>query len=344
MKKINVDNKYNIFLEENLHYKIPETVKKKYPLSKVFMITDDIVYNLYGENLFELLKSSGIILGKIIFQNGEKIKSLDNLFLIYDKLIDFNMNRNDIILAIGGGVIGDMSGFIASTYMRGIKFINVPTTLLSIVDSSVGGKTAINHEKGKNIIGTFYDPDEVFIDINYLNTLPEREYDSGMAEIIKYSLIADEKLFESLNSIVDIEKIIERCLEIKRDVVTKDRKEKNLRKILNFGHTIGHALEAITKYSYYTHGEAISIGMHEITKIFEKKGLTENGTSEKIKNLLMKYNLPFSIEDKYKKDLINYIKHDKKTVSDKIDLVYIPKIGKSEIIREDFDIFNEIFY
>lgn len=347
MKNINVDNIYDIHIEKNLNKKIPKIIKKNYN-NKLVIFTDDIVYNLYAKTLYQNLKKLNLDLDIIIFPHGESIKNFDNLKKSYDFLIDSNMTRDGVIIAMGGGVIGDLGGFVASTYMRGIRYIQIPTTLLAMVDSSVGSKTAINHKKGKNLIGSFYSPDLVLIDSEFTKTLDNRELSSGIAEIIKYSCIKDKKLFNTLENInknslnSHIIDIIKTCLEIKRDIVVKDEKEKNIRKILNFGHTLGHALEAITNYEVYTHGEAISIGMYQISLLFEKSGKSEKGISEKIKNLLLKYDLPTEINKKYKNHLIEYIKMDKKSSKDKIDLINVPQIGKAEIVKENFEFFNQI--
>ena len=235
------------------------------------VVTSKKVYKLYKDD-FNFSKEELFIL-----PDGEKEKNYNNYLKIMRKAIELGLTRSDVIIALGGGVVGDIAGFAASTYMRGIDFIQVPTTLLSSVDSSVGGKTAVDFEGSKNVIGTFYQPKKVFININFFETLDERQLKSGMGEIIKYALIEEscgyktpQFLFEFLTlgyekikerEPLTIIRMIEYCLNLKIAVVTQDEKESGLRRILNLGHTLGHALESITKYSKYTHGEAVAYGL-----------------------------------------------------------------------------------
>ena len=246
-----------------------------------------------------------------------------------------------MILTLGGGVIGDLGGFVASTFLRGVPFIQVPTTLLAQVDSSVGGKVAVDLDKGKNLVGSFYHPKKVIIDPEVLNSLSDRVFNDGMAEVIKYGCIKDKEFFNNLlqyenkeEVMNNIEYIIHNCCKIKKEVVEKDEKDTGERMLLNFGHTIGHAIEQYYNYNKYTHGEAVAIGMYEITKISEASFETEKGTADIIKNILIKYNLP------YKLDIdINEIKEtislDKKNIDNKLNLIFISKIGESKIVKRD---------
>lgn len=353
MSTININNKYSVYIEKNILQKIPPILKSNYYNSKIFLFTDDVVYDIYGKELIEKIKSQNLTIGYKVYPQGESIKSLDSVKIAYDAMIDFNMSRNDIIIALGGGVVGDFAGFMASTFMRGIRYISIPTTLLSQVDSSVGGKTAINHPQGKNLIGTFYNPENVYIDVDTLSTLKDTQISDAMAEIIKYSLIMDKNLYNFLSNInsyqelmSNIEHIITTCLQIKAKIVTEDEKESGIRRILNYGHTIGHALESITYYQKYTHGQAVAIGMCEISKIFEEKGRCKEGTYQKIVSICKKYHLPTKLLPEYAHQIPHYIKNDKKISSDIIHLVNVPSIGKSEVIDCPiwiFDIFKKMY-
>ena len=246
-----------------------------------------------------------------------------------------------MILTLGGGVIGDLGGFIASTYLRGVAFIQVPTTLLAQVDSSVGGKVGVDLEKGKNLVGSFYHPKRVIIDPLVLNTLNDRVFNDGMSEVIKYGCIKDKEFFFNLLSYKDkeevmknIEYIIYNCCKIKKEVVENDEKDTGERMLLNFGHTIGHAIEQYYKYSRYTHGEAVAIGMYEITKISESLNESKEGTSKLIKDILIQYNLPYNLDLKLE-DIRETIALDKKNLNKKLNLIFISEIGKSKIVQRN---------
>ena len=304
--------------------KLYEITKNK---QRLFVISKK-VYKLYADQL-NLSKEEIFIL-----KDGECEKNINNYLKILKQAISIGLTRKDVIIAIGGGVVGDIAGFVAATYMRGIDFIQVPTTLLAAVDSSVGGKTAIDIDNGKNIVGAFYQPKAVYININFINTLDNRQFMSGMAEVIKYSFIENNcgyenplYLFELLTlakdkilarESVSIAKIIEYCLKLKIAVVTKDEKENGLRKVLNFGHTYGHVLEAITKYKKYTHGEAIIFGMYFIIDwAYKNEFITYTNYKISIE-LLEKYGYK-RLEKKYPPELIvDIIKKDKKADSNEI--------------------------
>lgn len=250
-----------------------------------------------------------------------------------------------MILTFGGGVVGDLGGFAASTLLRGIKFIQIPTSLLAQIDSSIGGKVAVNLPKGKNLVGSFYHPEAVFIDPNLLDTLKERFIADGMAEVIKYGCIRDKELFFKLLNyksqeelFENIEEVIYNCCDIKRAVVEDDEKDLGIRMILNFGHTLGHVIENYYNYEKYTHGEGVAIGMHHITKKSEELGLTEKGTAELIEEILKKYGLPFEMPKIAREDILKTINLDKKSHVNDISLVLIEKIGDAflkKISRED---------
>ncbi|MDP2167853.1 MAG: 3-dehydroquinate synthase [Thermodesulfovibrionales bacterium] len=239
--------------------------------ARTAIVSNPTVYKLYGDTVYESMAEAGFEPVKVIVPDGEEYKTLLWAEHILGKLLSAKLDRSSFIVALGGGVIGDMAGFAASTYMRGIRFVQAPTTLLAQVDSSVGGKTGVNHPLGKNMIGAFWQPSLVWIDTATLGTLPKKEFIAGMAEVIKYGIIRDSEFFEfigknkkdilNLNSKA-LTRIIKRSCEIKAEVVSKDERESGLRAILNCGHTVGHAIETVTGYTRYLHGEAVAIGMH----------------------------------------------------------------------------------
>ena len=262
--------------------------------------------------------------------HGEKSKSMETAYSILDKMVNYKITRNCLIIALGGGVIGDLSGFIASIYMRGVDFIQIPTTLLSQIDSSVGGKVGINSSNMKNAIGSFYQPKMVLIDPDTLTTLSKKEFSNGIAEMIKYGMISDKTLFINLlenNLLTNIEKYIEKCIIIKKSFVVDDVFDKGKRQALNFGHTIGHAIEKHSNYSLL-HGEAISIGMVLMSKNYIYH--------DDLIKVLKKYNLPIKYEYD-KTEILEYIKTDKKATINSINIVLVEKIGSSIIKNIEFE-------
>ena len=239
---------------------------------KALIVSNPVIYKHYGEIVVNSLASAGFDVAHLILPAGERFKTANSLQKIYDAALDHRLERSSAIIALGGGVIGDMSGYAAATWLRGIGLVQVPTTLLAMVDSAIGGKTGINHPQGKNLIGAFYQPRLVWIDPEVLKTLPAREFRSAMAEVIKYGVIWDRELFDLLAkcdrldqlryvSAELLQTILYRCAKAKAEVVSKDEKEGNLRAILNYGHTVGHAIESVTNYRLYNHGEAVGLGM-----------------------------------------------------------------------------------
>ena len=276
---------------------------------------------------------------------GEETKSLKTVEDIYHKLTSFRMDRTSPLIALGGGVIGDITGFVASTYLRGVPYIQIPTTLLAQVDSSVGGKTGVNLDEGKNLVGTFYQPRLVLIDTECLKTLDQRDFVSGMAEVIKYGVIRNPSLFSylqenhkkllSLHS-QSLSRVIRSSCQIKGRVVAKDEQEKGIRSILNFGHTIGHALETLTGYRQYSHGEAVAMGMVAASLISLRLGVCNKQTHEDIKDLIRKMGLPSALPDRFTPDdYVHLIKLDKKVRSEKIRFIAVERIGKVRIIEID---------
>lgn len=325
---------YPIFIKSGLINDLGENLKKLHNNRKLALITDNNVFNIYGEKIINNLSTDGYEIKTIKIKPGENSKSLDNLNYIYNELVEYNLTKSDLIVTLGGGVIGDLGGFAASTFLRGIPYVQVPTTLLSQVDSSVGGKVAINLPKGKNLVGSFYHPKGVYIDPEVLNTLDKRYFYDGMAEVIKYGCIRDKNLFYKLLSyndknelFDDMGKIIYTCCKIKSDIVKVDERDKGLRMILNFGHTIGHGIEKIFDYEGYTHGEGVAIGMYNITKKSEEMGITAQNTSQKIMEILKKYNLPYSMPKLDYNKLIDSIYLDKKSRGDMINLILLKEIG-----------------
>ncbi|MDR2879352.1 MAG: 3-dehydroquinate synthase [Fusobacteriales bacterium] len=331
------ENSYDILFGSGLLKNLPEYIKRVYKGKKLFIITDNNVEKYYREQLESVLEDYDFTF--YILKAGEKSKTLDNVAKIYKAMINSSLSRDDLVVAFGGGVTGDIAGFAAATYMRGVPFIQIPTTLLSQVDSSVGGKVGVDLEEGKNLVGAFNQPKIVLIDTSVLKTLTDRYFFDGLAEVVKYGCIYDENLFSLLESLKSrnevmehIEDILFRSCDIKREVVEEDEKEHGLRMILNFGHTVGHGLEQYYNYEKYTHGEAVSLGMAEILETGEKEGITEKGSLERVKRLLMQLNLP--VEDKYnREDVIKIMKRDKKNKKGEVNFVMIEKIGKYKIVK-----------
>ena len=278
--KVNTGRKYEIIIDRGIINHCGEYIKKVSSPTRIAVVTDSNVHALYSQSVITSLKQSGFIVSEFVFKAGETSKNFRTIEAIYSHLADNNITRKDMILALGGGVTGDMAGFAAATYLRGIEFVQVPTSLLAQVDSSVGGKTGYDIPQGKNLVGAFWQPSVVLIDPDTLSTLPERYLNDGMAEVIKYGCIKSAGLFRLLKKgrdELDIENIIHRCVSIKRDVVQKDEKESGERKLLNFGHTIGHALEKIYEYKKLSHGEAVAIGMVMMTKASEQSDKKSSG-------------------------------------------------------------------
>ncbi|SHK08803.1 3-dehydroquinate synthase [Paramaledivibacter caminithermalis] len=344
-----LQKKYPIIIEKGIIEKIGKEIKKIYKNKKIAIITDSNIEGLYGKKIIDVLNKCDFETKTIVILPGEKSKSLESAEYIYGELLDFEMTRGDMIIAFGGGVVGDLAGFVASTLLRGIPFIQVPTSLLAQIDSSVGGKVAVNLPQGKNLVGTFYHPEAVFIDPDLLETLDERFLYDGMAEVIKYGCIKDKKLFDRLMTfeskkelLNNIDEIILRCCEIKSNVVERDEKDRGERMLLNFGHTIGHAIEKYYGYKKYTHGEAVAIGMYNITKKSEAMGITEKGTAELIKKILIKYNLPYKMPMTERKNFMEAIGLDKKNKGDNLNIVLIKEIGYGyikNIDRKDIEIY-----
>lgn len=342
--KLTVDlshSSYDIIIQKGLLNYLSKEISEVFKGKKIFILTDKNVDKFYGDKVLKELSDFGYDTKKLVLEAGEETKSFFTLPKIYDELLNFKITRSDLIITLGGGVIGDLGGFVASTYLRGIPFIQVPTTLLAQVDSSVGGKVGIDLDRGKNLVGSFYHPKKVIIDPEVLKSLSDRVFNDGMAEVIKYGCIKDKDFFDNLLKYKDkeevmnnIEYIIHNCCKIKKEVVEKDEKDTGERMLLNFGHTIGHAIEKYYKYNKYTHGEAVAIGMYEITKISEASFETEKGTADIIKNILIKYNLPYKLDINLN-EIKETISLDKKNINNKLNLIFLNKIGESKIVKRE---------
>jgi 3-dehydroquinate synthase len=343
--KIITDNSYDIIIGTKLSL-IASEIERWKAVSKYFIITDANVKQLYGDDFLKILRSNKIEAQLLSILAGERSKTRITKEQLEDKLLKLKADRSSLIIALGGGVIGDLAGFVAATLLRGIPFIQIPTTLLSQVDSSIGGKVAVDHPHGKNLIGAFYQPKKVFIDVGTLKTLPEKEFRNGMAEVIKYAAILDSKLFSYLEKnhtkiINHFDKgihhpsplihLINRCCELKKIIVEKDERENGLRRILNFGHTIGHAVELLSNYKL-SHGEAVAIGMVAEAKISVARGMLDQSTVERLNRLLQLYKLPTSIPSRMNTDkIVRLTLHDKKIHRGNIQYTLLDKIGKAVV-------------
>lgn len=345
LKSLKVDlgeRSYDIFFGQGILTDAGKLCRNSKLGERAMVVTNATIGGYYLEPLKESLAKEDIAVTSIEISEGEQFKNIDTLKCIYDALISENMDRASFLVALGGGVIGDITGFAAATYLRGISFVQVPTSLLAQVDSSVGGKTGINHEKGKNLIGAFHQPRIVLIDANTLDTLPDREFISGLAEIVKYGIVYDKNFFDFISGnagkLLERDKdclmsVVRRSCEIKASVVTKDERECGVRATLNFGHTIGHAVESLTEYKTYLHGEAISIGMVQAARISEKMGYSDNADTEQIVSLLEKLRLPVDLPPFSASSYVDAILHDKKVKDGIITFVLNNGIGAYSLVK-----------
>jgi len=306
--------------------------------TRIAVVTNPIVARLYRQAVEQSLTAAGFKPTVVQVPDGEEHKNLAWLAFLYDRLVDARLDRDSAIIALGGGVIGDLSGFTAATFQRGLPFIQVPTTLLAQVDSSVGGKTAVNHSGGKNLIGAFHQPRLVWIDVTTLKTLPRREVQAGMAEVIKHAAILGPSLFDLLESDLDrvmgldptllVEVVRQNCA-IKAAVVGEDERESGYRAVLNFGHTIGHAIEVLTDYRGFLHGEAVAIGMASAARLSQARGICTPAVAERVIALLRRAGLPTDIPGELiGRHLALAIAADKKVSGDKVKFVCIEDIGR----------------
>ncbi len=342
------ERSYDIMVGSNNLIRVVDFLRER-NYSKKGIVTNETIYRIYKDTIEKLSRE---IDGEVfIIPDGEEYKNILWFYYLHGMLLKKRFDRSSLLIAFGGGVIGDITGFVASTYMRGIDYIQVPTTLLAQVDSSVGGKTGINHPLGKNMIGTFYQPVIVVIDVDMLKTLPEREFRAGMAEVIKYGVIWSKDLFMYLREYhEDIKKlsakhlihIIRESLKIKAEVVSKDEKESGLRAILNYGHTVGHSIETLTDYRTYLHGEAVAMGMYAEARISEIVMGIEPEVATAVKELITLYDLPSEIPSRFNpEDILRTMELDKKARGGKLKMalpletgrVVIKTVERNDVIR-----------
>ena len=310
--------------------------------TKVGIITNPTVSGLHIKKLLSKLNAKEVHI--VTLPDGEEYKNFESINFGLDRLFDAKFDRNSVLIAFGGGVIGDMTGFMASIFLRGIKFIQIPTTLLSMVDSSVGGKTGINNKYGKNLIGAFYQPEVVYIDPSFLDTLPKREFSAGMAEVIKMAVMFNKEFFEGIkNNSLSIAEIIKKSVETKADVVSQDEKEKGIRSVLNYGHTFGHVIENLTNYSTYLHGEAVAIGMVMANRLAVKLGYLSENEEKEIKEVLKNNDLPVYYKIENVEDFYEHFFADKKTLNNSIKFIIPNGIGNYKIVKDiDKDVIIDV--
>lgn len=335
---------YDILIGEGLLGTVGKLLRQYELRDRVVVVTNPTVAGLYLQTVLEALQAADFDAAVIEIPDGESYKSLEQAQRIYDFLVAGKYDRNTIILALGGGVIGDLSGFAAATYMRGVRLVQCPTTLLSQVDSSVGGKVAVNHPQGKNLIGAFYQPNLVVSDVVTLKTLPERELASGMAEVLKHGVIADENYYTLVSADLDqvlqlnstfMTYVVSGSCRIKADVVQSDEKEQGLRAILNFGHTIGHSLESLTGYQVYTHGEGVFLGMLAGIKLAERIGwLPDDNLGTSLQKTIEVLGAPKLIKDLAARDIYETLFLDKKVKQGKIRWVLPKCLGEVKVTSE----------
>jgi len=339
------DRSYDICIGDGLLECVGKQASKLNLGHRCAIVTDSNVSPLYGEKVIQSLTNKGFSVEKIVVKAGETSKSLKVVGQCYDEIARMRLERKSFILALGGGVVGDLAGFLAATYMRGIDFVQVPTTLLAQVDSSVGGKVGVNLKAGKNLVGAFYQPRFVLCDLEALNTLPEREFRAGLGEVIKYGIIYDAGLFRRLErdmakvlkrDALVLSAIVARCCEIKAEVVRQDETEGGLRAILNFGHTIGHAIEAVEGYGKYLHGEAVSIGAVAVAQLSTKVLGLPVTDAARIENLFRQAGLPtgLRLSAAQQKSVFDAMFLDKKVAGGEVKFVLASSIGKVEFGRK----------
>ena len=335
--KEEADNSYGIFIGEGLFGNLAGELKQKPVANAYAIIADYVVADIYGKKLLKSFQKESLHAHLITFPAGEKSKSRKTKERIENAMLNLGFGRDSCIIALGGGVVGDLAGFVAATYMRGVPYIQVPTTLLAMVDSSIGGKVAVDVKNAKNAVGAFYQPKKAIIDLNFLKTLPKKELVNGLAEVIKHALIQDKDFFHFLEKNIGrilefdlgiLKQVIKRSCEIKAGIVTEDEKEKGMRMLLNYGHTIGHAVESALNYRI-SHGHAISIGMNYAAKLSAKKGFLHEGSVIRQNNLLEHIGLPHRLSHHQlkPKKILEHIRFDKKIINKKLNFVLLNSIG-----------------
>ena len=325
---------YSVVIENGLLDRVGElALETRKPGSKAMLISDSNVFPLYGERVQASLERAGFPVSRFVFPAGEGSKQISTVCEMYRALSENGFTRTDFIVTLGGGVTGDMGGFAAATFLRGMEFIQVPTTLLSQVDASVGGKTGVDLPFGKNLVGAFHQPAAVLTDPETLKTLPDHFFRDGMGEVIKYGCIADEPLFQALEegkALEDLEDLLARCVRCKKELVEEDTRDTGRRMILNFGHTFGHALEKLHNFQDLTHGEAVGIGMVWACRVGERLGVTPEGTADRVLEVLKRYGLPTQDEFSWEQ-VVDATALDKKSDGATLRVILLSKMGESVI-------------
>lgn len=340
--KVNTASSYDVIIDKGILESCGEYIKKSSNnLSKIALISDDKVFGLYGDIVKKSLEDAGFKVFCHTFSNGEKSKNIS----VYADMLEFmaenRLTRQDAAVALGGGVCGDMAGFAAATYLRGIDYMQIPTTLLASVDSSVGGKTAIDLKHGKNLAGAFHQPSVVICDTNTFGTLDDTQTACGFAEVIKYGILYDKEFFDGLSERkYSYDEIVAKCVDFKRNVVEADENEHGCRKFLNLGHTLGHAVEKLSNYRL-THGAAVAIGTVMIAKISENFGFAKEQISNPISEIFKKYNLPTEYNAS-PDEILNIAMNDKKAEFNDITLVMPRKIGECTLEKTNYELFAKM--
>jgi len=340
------ERRYPLYFQRGGHALLPDLIQQHCPTGRLVLITDSNVDRRHGRSLYKALRTRFQV-KKLVVPAGEKYKTLKTVQGLYKELIRYKVDRKTPLLALGGGVLGDVVGYTAASFLRGVPFVQVPTTLIAQVDSSIGGKTGVDLPEGKNLIGAFYQPKFVFIDVDYLRTLDARQLICGMAEVIKYGAIFDKKLFRQLEENMPLllkdpggpmEEIVRRCCEWKAWVVEEDELEaRGIRSQLNFGHTLGHAIESLTGYRKFTHGEAIAMGMaYAAERSVQRTGLWP-GEAQRLRALLEKTGLPTQLPPLGRKEYERALIQDKKRVSGQLNFVYLKRLGRAEVLPTPLD-------
>jgi len=350
MKRIKIKTslrKYHIYLGERILEKASGLIRRQVPgFDRVILATNETVYSIYSEDISTLCRELGPECEIFILKDGEKYKSLDSAREIYSRLVELNFHRNDVLIAFGGGVTGDTAGYIAATFHRGMKLVHIPTTIIGQVDSSIGGKVAVNFEERKNIIGTFYQPHVIIIDPHTLKTLEKKDIINGLGEIVKYGLVFDRIILEKLQHISErkdycidnivssggFENIIMECIRIKAGIVEKDEFDTGHRNLLNFGHTIGHSLENIFKLEGVNHGQAVSMGMIAALEMSVKMGLFPEKKKEDIVMFFSKLGIPHAIPETDAEKVLQGLRYDKKFTSGTNRFILLKDINKPVIV------------
>jgi 3-dehydroquinate synthase len=346
------DRSYNILIGNGILARAGRILKEVAETPNLVIVSNSKVMQLHGVSLLDSLKRAGFEAKLVRVPDGERFKTLAIVESIYRQLIRFRADRKTLMVAFGGGVIGDMAGFAAATYLRGVPFVQVPTTLLAQIDSAVGGKTGVNLREGKNLVGAFYQPKMVLIDPLVLLTLPRREFASGVFEALKYGIIWDARLFDLIarkhqrfpqEDKAGLERMIAECVAIKAEVVSRDERESQLRMVLNFGHTFGHALEAATGYARYTHGEAVGHGMIMATQLAAKLKKIEPAEAQSIQEVIAGVSHMPSVHDLDWRRVLDHMSSDKKVVRQQLRFIIPRRTGQVEVLQNPpLDVVREV--